>query len=80
MLSGAPASVSLTFNEPVDPIILKLIRPSGAATVLTAPAAGTTLTAPLPKDLADGTHAISWRVISADGHPSAARLFFLSEC
>lgn len=76
MLSAAPASVSLTFNEPVDPIILKLIRPSGAATVLTVPAAGTTLTAPLPKDLADGTHAISWRVISADGHPVGGTIVF----
>ncbi len=76
MLSGAPASVSMTFNEPVDPIILKLIRPSGVATVLTVPAAGTTLTTPLPKDLADGTHAISWRVISADGHPVGGTFVF----
>lgn len=76
MLSGAPASVSLTFNEPVDPIILKLIRPSGVATVLAAPEAGKTLTAPLPKDLADGTHAISWRVISADGHPVGGTFVF----
>lgn len=76
MLSGAPASVSLTFNEPVDPIILKLIRPSGAATVLAVPAPGTTLTASLPKDLADGTHAVSWRAISADGHPVGGTFVF----
>lgn len=76
MLSGAPAAVSLSFNEPVDPILLKLIQPSGGATVLAAPAAGTTLTAILPKDLSDGTHALSWRVVSADGHPVGGTIVF----
>jgi len=75
MAARAPEAVTLTFNEPVSAQALRLIGPDGTATVLPVPDAGATLTVPLPA-LAQGTHLLSWRVISADGHPVGGSLVF----
>ena len=73
----APAVLSLTFNEPVSPLVIRLIGPDGAsiepgAVVAENNAVTVTAAAPLQR----GTHVLSWRVISSDGHPVGGSLLF----
>ncbi len=66
----------LTFNEPVSPLVLKLIAPDATATTLdryTLNDATLAIEVPL---LSEGTHVLSWRVVSADGHPIGGSLIF----
>lgn len=71
-LDAPPVAVVLTFNADILPIApAVLVRDAAGAVVLDAePAvAGPVATAPLPADLAPGVYAVSWRVVSQDGHP-----------
>jgi copper transport protein len=74
-VAQAPATLKLTFNEPVSPLIVRLVGPSGAAVTSTVTAENNTLTI-TPPQLARGTHVLSWRVISADGHPVGGAVLF----
>ena len=77
VLAQAPATLNLTFNEPVAPLVLRLIGPAGEAIPLAdAAAENTRITIPLPQSLKRGTHVLSWRVTSADGHPVGGALIF----
>ena len=77
VMPRAPASVSLTFNEPVSPLVMHLIGPDGAPIPLgPALAENQTVTMNVPQSLARGTHVLSWRVISADGHPVGGSVIF----
>ena len=77
VLDVAPRQVTLTFNEPVSPLILKLIGPNGGSTDITSEAmGGEHVIVTLPGDLADGTYVLSWRVVSTDGHPIGSSLVF----
>lgn len=83
VLAQAPAVVTLRFDEPVDvvPGAVRLRLPSGEAVQLDAEAdaGGRAVTADLPGALAErlrGTVALSWRVVSDDGHPLAGVLVF----
>jgi copper transport protein len=73
-----PAALKLTFNEPVSPLALRLVRPTGEITELKGMPAldGATIVVTLPSDLSPGTHLLSWRVISADSHPVGGALTF----
>src|SRR5262245_3613238 len=72
-----PAALTLTFNEPVAPLVVRLIGPDGAPIAPTAiTAEDTTVTISAPPALRRGTHVLSWRVISADGHPVGGSLMF----
>src|SRR5207249_4829837 len=65
-----------TFNEPVSPLAIRLFGPGGAPIALGAPTAdNATVTIATPA-LQQGTHLLSWRVISADGHPVGGSLIF----
>jgi copper transport protein len=69
LLARAPATLTLTFNEPVEPLTIRIVDQSGAGASVTRirrDGAQLILTPPI---LGDGAHVISWRVISADGHP-----------
>ena len=70
-----PAALRLTFNEPVTPLVIRLIAPDGTTTTPAATAENTTVTVK-PATLRRGTHVLSWRVISADGHPVGGSLVF----
>jgi copper transport protein len=73
----APAALTLTFNEPVSPLVLRLIGPNGEAIALGDVASeNATVTIAAPSALASGTHVLSWRVISADGHPVGGAVMF----
>ena len=72
-----PAALTLTFNEPVSPLVVRLIGPDGAPLVpIAVTAQDTTVTISAPPVLRRGTHVLSWRVISADGHPVGGSLLF----
>lgn len=76
VVTAASAAIVLEFNEAVAPLVLRLIGPDGAATDLDGMAENTTVTVALPAALADGTHLLSWRVVSGDGHPVGGSLTF----
>lgn len=70
MLGKAPTEVLLRFNEPVAPLVFKLLLPDGSTQAVTHIAAEQNgLKASLPDLPASGTYLLSWRVVSADGHP-----------
>jgi len=74
-VADPPATLSLIFNEPVSPLIMRLIGPNGEATTADAKAENVTVTV-RPGELRRGTHVLSWRVVSADGHPLGGALMF----
>jgi copper transport protein len=69
VVATAPKLLTLEFNETVAPVTLRLIAPDGHGLVLVPRTDGVRLIAPAPAALGRGTYALSWRVISADGHP-----------
>jgi copper transport protein len=72
-----PAALTLTFNEPVSPLAMRLIGPNGdPITPHAVVADNATVTITAPPTLQQGTHVLSWRVISADGHPVGGSLIF----
>lgn len=77
VLPSAPAQARLVFNEPVSPLVLKIIQPDGSALDLRQVQ---TLTAGLQLSLPalsqQGAYALSWRVVSTDGHPVGGTLIF----
>jgi copper transport protein len=73
----APPVLSLTFNEPVSPLVIHLIAPDGEQIPPRAVfAENNTIAVTVPANLQRGTHVLSWRVISADGHPVGGSLMF----
>ena len=77
VLASAPETFSLTFSEPVSPLALRLVKPDGAALPLPDfELRDATLVIRAPKDLERGTHVLSWRVTSEDGHPVGGSVVF----
>jgi copper transport protein len=77
ILAGPPTHITLRFNEPVSLLAATLVRPTGE----TAPLEQVTVSAEavtihLPSLVERGSYAVSWRVVSDDGHPIAATTFF----
>jgi copper transport protein len=75
LVAEPPATLRLTFNEPVTPLVMRLVAPDGAVTTVAATAENTIVTVK-PGALKRGTHVLSWRVTSADGHPVGGSLTF----
>jgi copper transport protein len=77
VVAEPPVALTLLFNEPVSSLTLKLARPGGEVIELRNVATdGSRLTVALPAGLTSGTHLLSWRVTSADGHPVGGSLTF----
>ncbi|WP_292516409.1 copper resistance CopC/CopD family protein [Mesorhizobium sp.] len=77
VLAQSPAQFSLTFSEPVSPLVLTLVRPDGTPVSLTSfRLNGQTVEIDNPQTLESGTHVLSWRVISADGHPVGGSVLY----
>jgi copper transport protein len=77
MLPDAPRTLTLTFNEMVQPLVLRVVNPSGEAeTISRYDRFGNSLVLVPPQGLGEGTHVLSWRVISADGHPVGGSVVF----
>ncbi|WP_378946822.1 copper resistance CopC/CopD family protein [Mesorhizobium sp. ANAO-SY3R2] len=80
VIRDAPVQVVLTFSEPVTPLVAKLLRPDGRPASLVAGVSGADVRIALPANevASQGTYLLSWRVVSADGHPVAGNLTFSS--
>jgi copper transport protein len=76
-LATVPAMLTLSFNEPVEPIAIRIIDGAGTASAVTQIGReGANLILRPPVALGEGAHIVSWRVISADGHPVGGSLTF----
>ncbi|MGI8459196.1 MAG: copper resistance protein CopC [Propionibacteriaceae bacterium] len=71
VLSTAPSSVDLTFDEPVNlpPQAVRVFDADGRRVPSETQANDATATTTFAEPLATGTFVVSWRVVSDDGHP-----------
>lgn len=77
VLEVAPAVVELEFNEPVTAFAVTLVGPDGSrADLLERATSGQSLVVELPAGLGQGTHVLSYRVVSLDSHPVPGSLVF----
>jgi copper transport protein len=77
IFAKAPKTVQLRFNEAVTPAVVKLIDADGRVRDdAIVRAVDETITITLPENLPRGTQLVSYRVISADGHPVGGSLVF----
>jgi copper transport protein len=77
VLTQSPTRFSLTFSEPVSPLVLTLVRPDGSQLALTSFRLNDqTVEIDNPETLKSGTHVLSWRVVSVDGHPVGGSALF----
>jgi copper transport protein len=77
VIPAPPPRLILTFNEPVSPLALRLVAPDSSSTVVQATVKReTSLAIALPSELHNGTHVLSWRVVSLDGHPIGGTVVF----
>lgn len=77
VVATTPARMMLSFSEPVSPLVLKLIGLDGTTQSLSRYALkDRTLVIEAPAGLGNGTHVLSWRVVSEDGHPVGGAVVF----
>jgi copper transport protein len=77
VLASPPQAITLTFNEPIAPLVLSLLGPGGKLMPLGQPEVhDSTLSVPLPPQSQRGSYLFSWRIASADGHPVGGTLSF----
>src|SRR6185503_16472078 len=77
LLPSPPQHFTLAFNEPVSPLVLQLVRPDGPAVALSRfTLRDRTLKIEAPAGLGSGTHILTWRVVSEDGHPIGGSIVF----
>ncbi|MBP1887632.1 copper resistance CopC/CopD family protein [Sinorhizobium mexicanum] len=73
----SPTTLALSFSEPVSPLALKLVKPDGSAVALERfSLRDRTVEIEVPPGLTAGTHVLSWRVVSEDGHPVSGSILF----
>lgn len=73
-----PDVVTLTFDEPVSLTAqgIRVFDAQGEPVPADASSADAVVTADLPDELSDGTYVVTYRLVSADGHPIAGSLTF----
>ena len=77
LMPATPGSIGLTFNEPVSIVSLQITDANGTRHPLVdGRLEGNSVVAGTPKGLPSGTNALSWRVVSADGHPVGGAIIF----
>lgn len=77
VLPQAPEALTLKFTEPVRPLVARLSDPQGRTRMLDdVGTKGDSVVLKLPSGLENGTHVLSWRVASSDGHPTGGGLVF----
>ncbi|MER8438722.1 CopD family protein [Mesorhizobium sp. M1312] len=77
IVAAAPRTVTLRFSEPARPLVARLIHPGGHTEILKEIGEkGSVIVLTLPSGLENGTHVLSWRVASSDGHPIGGGLVF----
>ena len=70
-IENSPHEIVLTFSQAVTPVTVTLVGPDDAIveTVGDAVANGERIVLPVTAPLTDGTHVVSFRVLSGDAHP-----------
>ena len=77
VVGAPPRTLSLSFSEPVSPLVLRLVLPDGQAADLDRfVLRDRTLEITPPAALGSGTYVLTWRVISEDGHPVGGSTIF----
>jgi copper transport protein len=77
VVASPPRELRLTFNEPVTPLVMKLVSSHAPMVFLgSSKVDGSSVVVEAPADMTPGTYAFSWRVISVDGHPVAGTIVF----
>lgn len=77
VLEEAPRAARLQFNEPVSPLVVTLVDARGRThRDLAVTSRNEVLEIGLPADLPRGSHILSYRVASGDGHPISGSLVF----
>lgn len=76
VLRQVPDRLTLHFTEPVSPLVLRLTGPEGATDIKTFEVRHQAVEITPPRDLGEGSYALSWRVVSADGHPISGSVVF----
>jgi hypothetical protein len=71
-----PAEASVTLSEAPKTAAVVLERPGGNVDKLQAQIDGSTITVELPADGPRGKYTLSYRVVSADGHPVSGSTTF----
>lgn len=77
-VDSAPAEVELVFNEEIAQTGLQVVAqgPAGSVPLGTPVVRGTTVTSPWPQNAGGGDFRVSYRVVSADGHPIDGTITF----
>ncbi len=78
VLAETPDVVTFTFDERVSlsDQSIRVFDAQGEPVAAEATSKDTVVAADLPDELADGTYVVTYRVVSADGHPIAGSLTF----
>ncbi len=77
VLDSSPQTAQLRFNEPVSALVVQLIDSRGQTrSEVTVTARNETVEVKLPPDLPQGAQVVTYRVVSADGHPIAGSIVF----
>ena len=75
-LKTLPAEATVTISEEPQQANVVLARPDGRVDKLKARIVGSTIKVPLPADGPRGAYTLSYRVVSADGHPVSGSTTF----
>jgi len=76
VVAEAPREVTLRFNEPVTPVMLRVVDVNAKPVDTQPRVENATIVLRLPPDLPSGTYAVSYRVISLDSHAIAGSIMF----
>jgi copper transport protein len=76
LLNTEPDQIILNFSEPVAPTMFRWFGPDGKIVEGIAEARDQQIVVAAPEGLIEGTRLLSWRVVSADGHPVGGSLAF----
>jgi copper transport protein len=76
VLAEAPREIVLRFDEPVTPIVVRVLRGDGTAVAAEARARDDVVRVVLPAALPAGGYVVSYRVTSADSHPVGGAFVF----
>lgn len=77
-LDEPPSTITLNFNEPVEPVAesMRLVDSTGRDHPVEAASRDDDVVVEIGPGLGDGDYALNWRVISADDHPISGVLGF----
>jgi methionine-rich copper-binding protein CopC len=80
-LARPPATVMLTFNQPVFKLgsRIRVVGPAGDVAVGQPTFAGEVVRQPIRPDAPAGTYTVEWQVTSSDGHPIAGTWTFSAQ-